>query len=313
MRFAHTRAVIASAARLGLFFAVSSAGACAVQAGESGPLEEEPGVLEDLEGKLSSNGLLLNQAAVDKLVTAPLALTQSEGEPGLRLNEGDFAPLLQAPGGPELLSYIATCALDEGQELRVESSDQVFTGNLGLAPQWANESCDKSCQRWISACLLAHSNATGNPVTISVRGSNPGLLWTQEIESSYTYQEAAYYGNVFAPFEQRVLQACAGESLFAGVGEENRLREALDQGAEFLAGRICGVGACGFKFAGACQDLSVSGVPQMPELEGVCSTYKDGYLANCVENDGFDPEGYEYRSSIVGDGYTEVVTVYLEL
>ena len=36
-----------------------------------------------------------------------------------------------------------------------------YPGLLGLAPEWVGGECGPSCQRWISACVLAHANAFG--------------------------------------------------------------------------------------------------------------------------------------------------------
>ena len=44
--------------------------------------------------------------------------------------------------------------------------------SIALAREWGVDqgSCSESCQRWISACLLARTNYWGRPVSISLRG-----------------------------------------------------------------------------------------------------------------------------------------------
>lgn len=74
--------------------------------------------------------------------------------------------------------------------------------------------CDESCQRWVSACVLARTNAYGVHVHISMRV--PGLAVappghekqfaaieaavapTQDELDDYSTREGAYYGNIFA-------------------------------------------------------------------------------------------------------------------
>jgi hypothetical protein len=78
--------------------------------------------------------------------------------------------------------------------------------------------CDESCQRWVSACLLARTNAYGVHVQISIRApadpppnATPGRQLqfaavraalapdpTSSELADYTNREGAYYGNIFA-------------------------------------------------------------------------------------------------------------------
>ena len=89
------------------------------------------------------------------------------------------------------------------------------TGDGGAASKAGT--CDESCQRWISACVLARTNAYGVHVEISMRApadAPPGIkkaLATSSAEVNpcpagdandstcgYTVREGAYYGNIFA-------------------------------------------------------------------------------------------------------------------
>ncbi|HVU52271.1 MAG TPA: HYR domain-containing protein [Polyangia bacterium] len=75
--------------------------------------------------------------------------------------------------------------------------------------------CDESCQRWVSACVLARTNAYGVHVPISMRapagppaGASPGkmlqlaavqaALVVGPDEAAFQEREGAYYGNLFA-------------------------------------------------------------------------------------------------------------------
>lgn len=258
-------------------------GACTSPA--DGPQDSAPG---PLEGKLSNNGLALNLANLDYLSTNALA---SSGSGSLRLDEVAHGPLLAQPGGPELLSYIVTCALDENQELQV--ADTTYTGNLALATQWAQGPCDESCQRWISSCVLAHTNSAGVSVTISPRGSHNGLSWTKEIEASYPKEEAAYFGNLFKPAGQRPMYACGG------LGNPDNLIEAVN----YFRGRVCGVGACEFEYLGPCDSLGDIGPADVFNI-GVCNDYQSGYHSRCGSQSVVLQEPGETL-------FDEVITVYL--
>ena len=72
--------------------------------------------------------------------------------------------------------------------------------------------CDESCQRWVSACVLARTNAYGVHVQISMRAPAVAPLRSRaavrEIQAAlstsptevtdFSYREGAYYGNIFA-------------------------------------------------------------------------------------------------------------------
>ena len=102
-----------------------------------------------------------------------------------------------------------------------------LTGAVGLAinkdgtPWWGpaaagteSGTCDESCQRWVSACLLARTNAYGVHVEISMRapavvppGREKQFAAIQAAlapsadgseVATYTNREGAYYGNIFA-------------------------------------------------------------------------------------------------------------------
>lgn len=278
---------------------VASLSACTSQASDSGPGQDV------LEGKLSNNGLVLNHEHLDLLSIEALAVRVGDE---ILLNEEAFAPLLAEAGGDELLAYLATCALSEDQSMTVASSGQNFSGNLGLAPQWIGDSCDHSCQRWISSCLLAHANAFDTAVPISPRGANPGLRWGDEIAREFGHLEAAYYGNIFLPEGERIMSACSGEGLLGGKsgGADS---EGLDQQAEdaaFMAGRICGVGACGFTFTGYCQDPVLENLEDLGDVgvRPVCTDFQDTFYSQCSTESGVS-------SDPLADRFAEVITVYL--
>ena len=97
-----------------------------------------------------------------------------------------------------------------------------LTGSVGVGVNadgstWgASGTCDESCQRWVSACVLARTNAYGVHVEISMRApadapqAKTALSASDyerarcpagsegDIHCGYTLREGAYYGNLFA-------------------------------------------------------------------------------------------------------------------
>jgi len=103
--------------------------------------------------------------------------------------------------GEEVLRYIVECALDEGDSISVSkngtnnSKNKTLHGALGLAPEWKNGPCNESCQQWVSACLLARTNESGDEVEIFVEGDHATLGFGTE--PSFPMYEGTFFGNVF--------------------------------------------------------------------------------------------------------------------
>jgi hypothetical protein len=101
----------------------------------------------------------------------------------------------------QFLKYAVSCALPADQTLTitVDGAQHSFSGQLGLAPEWGQKhgSCDGSCQRWVSACMLARVDAAGVEREISVRGDNKALHPEAKEIRDYPVREGAYFGNLF--------------------------------------------------------------------------------------------------------------------
>jgi len=243
----------------------------------------DPGATGPNEKPIPTNGLVLDVDLAAQLPTG--ALGTVSGTDVVLAN-----PTFETAGGRELMKYVAICALPSDQTL-VIGSDR-FDGFYGLAPGWATTGCgDIACQRWVSACLLAHANKFGTPVQISLRSDavSAFALAAQQL-AGFTYQEAAFYGNVF----QRELFACIGSDTFSNTAGG-------DDSQKFVDGRICGLGACGLVGTGICAPL----VP--PYDTGACDHQPQpgGGYADCHVGAQAEPAP---RTSAT---YHEVVTVYL--
>jgi hypothetical protein len=246
-------------------------------------------------GKLSSNGLALDQSALALLDPAPLGRWQSATE--AVADSGSLDALLAHPAGAEHLEYIARCALDDGQTLSAGGAS--YPGLYGLATAWVDAGCDESCQKWLSACVLAHANGYGIEVTISLRGAHRGLAWDQAIAQEFTLQEAAFYGNVFqvASSELPPLYACSGRALIAWDEDPEHHESSLD----YLQRRICGTGGpCGLDYSGPCVYPPVMQASTCARDAG----WED-YYGDC---EGESYETYDPQQIPV---YSEVITTYL--
>jgi hypothetical protein len=77
--------------------------------------------------------------------------------------------------------------------------------NADESTWWESGTCDESCQRWVSACLLARTNAYGVKVEISMRAPDTAplkvrqaLATTPDEVTELPLREGAFYGNMFA-------------------------------------------------------------------------------------------------------------------
>ncbi len=131
----------------------------------------------------------------------PLSSPQGLGVNGW-LGSGD-------PEGEEVIRYMVECALPEHDEVVVQSPQGplVFEGGIGLAPQWRDGACNEGCQQWVSACLLARTNAEGNSVRIHVQGDHPALGFGEHPD--FPHYSASFFGNVFSNPES--MHACQGD------------------------------------------------------------------------------------------------------
>ncbi|HXJ19019.1 MAG TPA: hypothetical protein VMT03_02215 [Polyangia bacterium] len=176
--------------RLARVLALSVVAAGAAACGEAPAPGAAPiAVAAITENSLMANSLMANSLMANSLIAKTLATANAST--------------------PQFMKYLVSCALGPNQSLDLTISGQPyhFPGQVGLAPQWgmSGGSCDGSCQRWVSACLLARLDAAGVEREISVRGLHPALLPSWSELTTYTQREATYFGNVFIPGQPRYL------------------------------------------------------------------------------------------------------------
>jgi hypothetical protein len=120
--------------------------------------------------------------------------------------------LMASVGGRLVASYLVKCALPPGHSVTKydETGElQTLQGAVGMAPEWETGACETSCQEWVTACMLAHVNLTGNHVGIWLTSSHPSVDWSTSPD--YPNEEAAYFGNLFAPSPKAFV--CYGENV----------------------------------------------------------------------------------------------------
>ena len=184
----------------------------AVSTGGCGPAEDADALVEQRSAVVAANALTANALTANALTANALtanALTANALTANALTANALTANGLRDPLGRELLKYVASCALPTGATLSVPVAGTTydFPGSLGLAPEWATArgSCDRSCQRWVSACVLARVDAAGVKREISIRGDNPALQPVAHELRDYPVREATYYGNLFADHQPRYL------------------------------------------------------------------------------------------------------------
>jgi hypothetical protein len=171
--------------------------------------EEETTVASALtaDNALTANALTANALTANALTAN--ALTANALTANALTANALTANGLKDPLAREFLKYAVSCALPDGADVtfRVDGVRYSYPGSLGLAPEWGrkNGSCDGSCQRWVSACMLARVDAAGVKREISIRGIHPALLPDRGELRSYPNREATYFGNLFVKGQPRFL------------------------------------------------------------------------------------------------------------
>ena len=259
---------------------------CACSADE----EAEPG-LDETDyislNALAPDALLDNGDALDALAGGALDRATTQ--------------LVDSEPGRMLLSYVVRCALGAGDHAafpRAGAPDLVYTGVVGIARGWKGSSLDGAGRRLMTACLMAHVNAVGIQVPISVRSAT--LREAPLLEKLlFPAQEMAVYGNIFAPPSERDLFVCFGQAVGQTLGGKGGLGSALGL-PSYLDFRMCSVSeSCGFNRLGACYRW-----PSQPGVtKSACETQAGSLYRKCHEapiQDGSTP------------AWDDTVSVYLQ-
>jgi hypothetical protein len=192
---------------------------------------------------LQLNGLHLNGLGFNGLKVNGLGLN---GLVDASNDSSLLEKMARTDQGREVLGVLAACALSAGDALKVstDDGDYLFSGSLGLAPEWRTGALSEQDQRWVSACLLAHVNGVGAHVPISLRGDHPALQPTIKEVANYQAEEGAFYGNLFG--EEPYAASCVGDHGISSPDLKDRVCATEVVGSKT---------ACGFVSAGQCQEV----------------------------------------------------------
>jgi hypothetical protein len=196
----------------------------------------------------------------------------------------------------KFLSYAVACALpgNESVTISINGSPAVYSGAIGLAPEWQSGACDSNCQQWITACLLAKTNYYGIEVTISLRGPSPALDPGLIERVQFSLEEGAFFGNLFLDSPQ--LYACMGK-LFdsATIGDQ----------LAYLQHRICAsedLSTCPIHVLGPCAQFvsppwTLSGDHDCAGQQGLLG---GGYLGceSALATPDFPPSATPYPQAV---------------
>lgn len=184
----------------------------------------------------SGGGLWINNGLDDPDVSGIDPAFSLDSEAGLATNHG----MLLDPTRHDTVQYLVECALPPGHTITKQVGNELleFDGLIGLAPEWEDDACDEDCQEWVSACLLARTNASAQTVSIWMRADHSAIGEGSNL--LYPMYEASFYGNLF--LDTPTEHYCQGIVVGPLLGQ--------------LEGRTCAGllgGACGFVKYTGCQ------------------------------------------------------------
>jgi hypothetical protein len=119
-------------------------------------------------------------------------------------------------GGRMTVSYLVRCALPIGHSITKKDQSGVaytYNGQLGFAPEWETGACQQTCQRYVSACMMAHVNTAGVHIPLWLDAAKTSVGWGQD--SHYPHQEGSFFGNIFVSPPQAYY--CNGKDFAVGV------------------------------------------------------------------------------------------------
>jgi hypothetical protein len=194
---------------------------------------------------------------------------------------------------------------------------------------WGSGNCDESCQRWVSACVLARTNAYGVHVDISMRApanapqAIKDALAVSDLERNgdathvaYSLREGAFYGNIFATTPvnpaaptgigtETETGAIAGTpSFYACAGPGSNIPEITKRFCSSQGDQVV------INVPGVCrQTTTEAGTCAGEDTDPMSPTF--GAIQDCYTNAATQPRAQcsDYRDPAC---YNEVITVYLK-
>jgi hypothetical protein len=231
---------------------------------------EAPDVSTATSARIVMNRIVMNRIVMNKLAAGKAAAAKvaaSEISSGsFTVNLASAGDLVSTEAGREVFAALVACALPDTTmlEATVEDGTFDFFGDVGLAPEWIAHSLCSDSKRWVSACLFARVSSVDVAIPVSLRGPTPALAADLDERSTFTLQEAGFYGNYFTPKDDPIQwYACRGFDKAQGDAGDlvNRNCAAPDPANSGLT--LCGynyAGDCGsFGGAHACEQFAFAG------------------------------------------------------
>ena len=216
---------------------------CAVEGHDFGATHQ---AIESENG-LSMNGLSMNALSMNALSMNALSMNALSMN-ALSMNALSMNGLTDTEDGVELVKYIVRCALEDGDSITIDVGgvQEVIPGLLGVATEWKTGAIDGPHKEIMSACLLAHVNAFGVSVPVSIR-SKHDIDTSASEKKTFDIYEASFFGDVFS--ETPTVYACTGNSNAMVSSSYRAVRVCSDD----VGGT--GVSECGVEVLGACSDV----------------------------------------------------------
>ena len=178
---------------IGLAVVMSALSGC-TEPGGVDATEADPEALLSDNGLKSINGMRIhnglatgNGLSLASSLKSPASISSTTG-------------LMTSADGRNTLSYLVRCALPPGHT--ISKADQYgrmysFAGQVGVAPEWETGACGGACERWVSACMLALVNTTGDHYPLWLVAQNAAIGWN--LDPTFPLQEGAFFGDIFTP------------------------------------------------------------------------------------------------------------------
>jgi hypothetical protein len=154
---------------------------------------------DDSAALVSTNGLsMINGLSMTNGLSMLNGLSMTNGlASGTGLSSA--TGLMTTAEGRNTVAYIVKCALPSGRSLVKQDQHgnrYTFPGAIGLAPGWETAGATQQDRYWVSSCLMAHINTTGQHIPIWLDASAPAIGWGRN--SAYPVQEGTFVGDLFA-------------------------------------------------------------------------------------------------------------------
>jgi len=178
---------------VGLAAVLSALAAGCAEMPEDGQTATDPEQLLSDNGMKTINGMKVHNglASLGNGLNLASGLRTASG-----LSSG--TGLMSSADGRITVSYLVRCALPAGRT--ITKSDQygksyTYAGQIGVAPEWETSTCTGTCERWVSACMLAPVNTTGDHYPLWLVAQNPSIGWG--LDSAFPFQEGSFFGDIF--------------------------------------------------------------------------------------------------------------------